>query len=121
MRARAKLYMKLTMGGKTRRSSLSGSLSCSGLERWIAHVSLILGRLSRRVGPPIKNLRWAPCRWRVLIVARHDAATRALQDTLRTLDESGARMKRQQAPRQIAPIGTSGIVGRSLFAVFVRG
>jgi len=30
-----------------------------------------------------------------LIVARHDAATRALQDTLRTLDES-ARMKHQQ-------------------------
>ena len=34
---------------------------------------------------------------RALIVARHDAATRALQDTLRTLDETGARMKRPQA------------------------
>ena len=38
-------------------------------------------------------------------MARHDAATRALQDTLRTLDENGARTKRQQAldERRAAP------------------
>ena len=58
------------------------SFCASVLERWIAGVLLIYGRLSRRVGPPIENLLGAPCRWRVLIVARHDAATRALQDTI---------------------------------------
>ena len=79
------------MGDKTRRCPLGVSFCASGLERCIAEVSLTLGRLSRRVGPPIK-----------LKMGALPPATRALQDTLRTLDKSGARMKLQQT---LAPIG----------------
>ena len=88
MRARAKRCFAARRGV----AHAAQSFCASGLERCIAAKQ----RLSRRVGPPIKIKDGRPAALRVLIVARHDAATRALQDTICGL-QRGARMKRQQA------------------------
>ncbi len=92
MRARAKRCFAARRGV----AHAAQLLCASGLERCIADVSLISGRLSRRVGPPIKIEDGRPAALRVLIVARHDASTRAWQAPICGL-QRGARMKRQQA------------------------